>query len=130
MAKLLHRKQKYSKLGFIPIHTKVQQQQEIHRPCSQYIIELGFCRYRFVEYSYSIESNRAAFPRTIIVLRCTDHICKNNNNDSPKFRMNYMQQRTDSKIILNRLITLQAKNNNLLCNNGRHTVKPILMEPL
>lgn len=86
MPKLLHRKQNYRELGFISIHTGVQQ--ETRRRCKQcdkwmYGVELGFCRYRFIEYDYSIEHNVAELPWMAVVLKYTNHICVN-GKDSPK----------------------------------------------
>ncbi|HZD35683.1 MAG TPA: hypothetical protein VE130_10795 [Nitrososphaeraceae archaeon] len=105
-----HRKQNYKEPGFVPLHTRVQH--EIRRPCSQcgkwiYIIELGFCRYKFVEYNYSIESNG---PWTAVVRRCTDHICIDDKDSSPKISINYVQKRNNS--------------------TERHRMKPVLVEIL
>lgn len=130
MPKLLHKKQNYRELEFVPIHTKVQQ--KIRRPCSQcgkwiYVIELGFCRYRFVEYDYTIEHNVAGLPWTAVVRKGTTHICVN-DKDSPKNTIS------------------RAKNNNLLYNcrqayrdriciniqrqNDTHRMKPISVETM
>ena len=66
MPKLLHRKQNYRELGFIPINPK-----EIRTPCNKYgkwiyVVNLGFCRYRFDKYNYSIEQNISALPWTAV----------------------------------------------------------------
>jgi hypothetical protein len=88
MPKLLH------STGFIPIHQK-----EIRRPCGKcgkwiYVVNLGFCRYRFDEYNYSIEQNISTLPWTAVLRIGTNHICIKGS-----FRMNDDIKRNNGRII-------------------------------
>jgi hypothetical protein len=126
MPNQLHRKQNYRDLRYIPIRTKVQQ--EIRRPCSQcgkwmiYVVEHGFCRYRFVENNYSIEYNVIVFPWIAVVRRCTNHICVRVKNSPSRFRISKdsIKRRNNAKIITriqnqNLFYNRRQDNKNRLC---------------
>ena len=140
MPKLVHRKQNFRELGFIPLHTKVLQ--EIRTPCNKwgkwiYVVKLGFYRYRFVGYNYSVEQNISALPWTAVVRKGTNHICMNGKESLSRFRMNDDIKRNNGRIITriqnhDQLDNRRQNNENRLCianlqrQNHRHKLKSTL----
>lgn len=79
------------------------------------VIELGFCRYRFVEISNAIECESIASPYITIVLKCSNHICTNTENSyCAKSRVKGVYRSSGN----NKRLPLNGQSNKTMCIEG------------